>query len=420
MRRRRVSAALSGASLLLAATACTAPAVVPARHQTTAVRSTTTTTPAPTTTQPSATPTTVHTPVVQAPGWSQPLTTLPPGGGFTSVSCISDVFCVAVGGGANSADAAGTAGAGITLSWDGAAWSNPSVYFPAPASGAVTAPFLPAISCTDGPFCAIVDGSDHTSSGDGTNWSPPDPLAPAPAALVDPADPGPGHPGSRSAAVSCPDARFCALVDNTGHASTLHAGVWSVPQTFASPTLAASGPAVALYQTGRVGLTCNGDSACIAVIGAAVLDWGGSGWAKEASPWASPATIGPGDSAVACPTVSLCAIVHGTSVSVRTSGSGWLPPRVIDPSGGLDALSCPTATFCMAADASGNVLQWTGGPWSAPIKVVPSATEYTGDGTTLSCSSAHFCMVLTGDGDYATYQGPGPANAPATSVPAVP
>ena len=40
---------------------------------------------------------------------------------------------MAVGGGANNADAEGTAGAGVTLSWDGAAWSSPSVYFPAPA-----------------------------------------------------------------------------------------------------------------------------------------------------------------------------------------------------------------------------------------------------------------------------------------------
>jgi len=74
----------------------------------------------------------------------------------------------------------------------------------------------------------------------------------------------------------------------------------------------------------------------------------------------------------------------------------------------------------MAADASGNVLQWNGGPWSTPLKVVPSPTDYTGDGTTLSCPSAHFCMLLTGDGDFATYQGPGPGYAPATSAPTTP
>ncbi len=421
MRPSSLPSLLVGACLVLTATACSAPtAARPPRAATADIRPTTTTAPLPTTTRPSATPTTAPTPVVQAPGWSQSLTTLPPGGGFTSVSCISDVFCVAVGGGANNADATGTVGAGVTVSWDGAAWSTPSVYLPAPASGAVTEPLLPAISCTEGPFCAIVDGSDHTSSGDGTTWSPPAPLAAAPAALPDPADPGPGHAGSRSAAVDCPDQRFCALVDNTGHVSTLRDGVWDVPQTFSTPAGASSGPAVGLYQSGRVGLACTADSACTAVIGAAVLDWDGSNWAEAGSPWGPPSATGSGDSAVACPSASLCAIVHGTSVSVRTPGSGWSPPQVIDPAGGLDALACPSATFCTAADASGDVLQWTGGSWSTPRKVVPSPADYTGDGTMLSCPSPRFCMLLTGDGDYATYQGPGQPGAPVpTTVPPV-
>ena len=45
-----------------------------------------------TTTAPSATPTTVPVAVPHAPGWTLALTTLPPGGGFTSLSCISDTL----------------------------------------------------------------------------------------------------------------------------------------------------------------------------------------------------------------------------------------------------------------------------------------------------------------------------------------
>ena len=37
----------------------------------------------------------------------------PPAGGFTSVSCISDVFCLAAGGGSNEADAADSTGPGV-------------------------------------------------------------------------------------------------------------------------------------------------------------------------------------------------------------------------------------------------------------------------------------------------------------------
>ena len=71
--------------------------------------------------------------------------------------------------------------AGRAESWDGATWSAPSVYF-GPATGAVTsqdAPRRPAVTCTTGPFCVIVDGSDHVSNGDGTNWIAPTALATA-------------------------------------------------------------------------------------------------------------------------------------------------------------------------------------------------------------------------------------------------
>ena len=60
---------------------------------------------------------------------------LPPAGGFTSLSCISEVFCLAAGGGANEADAADSTGPGVVASWDGATWSTPAIYFAASADG---------------------------------------------------------------------------------------------------------------------------------------------------------------------------------------------------------------------------------------------------------------------------------------------
>jgi hypothetical protein len=112
--------------------------------------------------------------------------------------------------------------------------------------------------------------------------------------------------------------------------------------------------------------------------------------------------------------------VRGPFVSVRLQGSGWSTPRSIDPDGHLDAVSCPTLAFCMAVDAYGNVVQLTGGAWSSPAKVVPTPTEYAGDGTSLSCPTDQFCMLLTGDGDYATYQGTDPnASVTTTTLPIV-
>ena len=194
--------AAAGAALVLFifVSACSSPQANRVRHSV-ATTSAPTTSPPTTTTLPSAVPTTVPTPVVPTVGWSRPATTLPAAGGFTSVSCISVVFCLATGGGSNEADAADATGPGVIASWDGAAWSASATYF-ATAPGNAPPPWLPAISCTGGPLCAVVDGSGHTTLGDGTTWSPPAPLAAGSASAPNPADPGPGHQGSRSAAVS--------------------------------------------------------------------------------------------------------------------------------------------------------------------------------------------------------------------------
>jgi hypothetical protein len=416
-RRAHRLGSVCGALVALVATSCAAPSATrpvilhpksPAPDVATpSTASTTSTTPVS-----SAGPTTSVSPLAPVPGWSAPLTTLPPGGGFTSVSCISDTFCIAAGGGANDADTLATAGSGVTVSWDGAAWSAPSVYFPAPGAGPPTAPLLPAIACTGGPLCVIVDGSDHVSSGDGTNWSPPSPL-PVSAAILqgNPADPGAGRAGSRDAAVTCPDPTFCAAVDNTGHAASLVDGNWSDPSSFGTN-------GVALYEGGLVGITCATSSMCRAVVGTAVLDWDGGGWSQEPSPWTSSLPPGapgaPEAAAIGCPTTTLCAIVSGTGLSVDEPGQPWTPPRTIDPEGGLDSISCPTATFCMAADEHGSVLQWNGGAWSAPAQVLPAATDYTGDPTSVSCPDDRFCIVVNGDGDYATYSGGGTRSSAGT------
>lgn len=399
-------------SVTVLAAACGSSPVARSVHRTPPTTKVPATT-APTTTLPSAVPTTVPTPVVAAVGWSHPATTLPPAGGYTGVSCISGVFCISVGGGANEADVSDSAGPGVVNAWDGAVWGTPTDYFAAPVGGSATAPELPAIACSSGPLCAVVDGSGHTSLGDGTNWSAPLPLVAGTSAPTNPADPGPDHEGSRSAAVDCPSGRFCAYVDNTGHVAVLHGTAWSGAQTM---TTASGSGDVQLYQSGRVGMSCTSASSCTALVGDTVLDWNGASWTSSSAPWPSGTT---GDSAISCPAAGACVAVRGSYESVRL-GSNWSTPRTIDADGDLDALSCPSLAFCMAVDTYGNVVQLTGGTWSSPAKVVPTPTEYAGDGTSLSCSTDQFCMVLTGDGDYTTYQGTDPnASVATTTLPTV-
>jgi hypothetical protein len=393
--------------LALAVTACGGPAADPgvAAHRAPVNRRIPRPSAASTTsTVPSATPTTVIPPVTSPPGWAAPLTALPPGGGFTSVSCLSDTFCIAAGGGDNQADIDDTGGAGVSDSWDGAAWADPSVYFPAPSSGTATAPIMPAISCTNGPLCVIADGTDHVSSGNGTDWSTPAALAPGGAPSSNPADPGAGHPGSRHAAVSCPAPSFCAALDNTGQVAVLRSGHWSSLQSLATGSTGTS-----LYVAGPVGLSCPGTSACLAVVGPDVFGWNGTSWAEQPS-WAPPGS-GSAGAALSCPEVTLCWLVSGRA-AVEWSAGHWSPEQTIDPASGLDAVSCPTASFCVAVDTSGAVATWNGSGWSPPQHVVPAATEYTGDPTSVSCPGAAFCMVLNGDGDYTTFTAAAPTGRP--------
>jgi hypothetical protein len=201
------------------------------------------------------------------------------------------------------------------------------------------------------------------------------------------------------------------VVDNTGHATTMQDRVWSTPQSFG--TQGAGGARVSLYQGGRVGVSCPTTTSCTAVVGTTVLDWNGTTWSAEASPWTTTLAAGADvPVSIACPTLTLCAVVNGDDIVVRGAGGAWSPRQVLDPGRQLDSIACPTRSFCIAADDTGAVMTWNGSTWSGPAQVVPAATQYPGNGVSVACPNPQFCMVMNGDGDYATYSGPGTATAP--------
>ncbi len=115
---------------------------------------------------------------------------------------------------------------------------------------------------------------------------------------------------------------------------------------------------------------------------------------------------------IACPTLTLCAVVNGDAIVVRDAGKGWTPRQTLDPGRQLDAISCPTRSFCIAADDQGAVMPWNGTTWTGPAQVVPAAIDYAGIGVSVSCPDPQFCMVMNADGDYATYAGPATPAAP--------
>ena len=330
----------------------------------------------PTTTLPSAVPTTVPTPVVRRGGWAHPATTLPPAGGYTGVSCISGVFCVAVGGGANEADAADSSGPGRgRLPGTAPPGARRSDYFAHPSGGRRPPPSSPAISCTSGPLCAVVDGSGHTSLGDGTTWSTPAALAAAPG--------GARRPRATRArprrlplgrGVAARSGQFCAYVDNTGHVAVLHG---ARPGRRRRPSPPGSGSStVELFQSGRVGVSCAGASACTALVGDTVLDWDGTTWTASAAPW--PAGDHGGLRRVVPRGGDVRGRARRRTCPSGSPGSGWSTPRPIDPDGHLDAVSCPTPRSAWPPTPTATWCSSAGGTWSAPAKVVPTPGRVRG------------------------------------------
>ena len=287
---------------------------------------------------PSTTPTPCRSPS-HAPGWSQALTTLPPGGGFTGLSCISDTFCIAVGGG-STGDGAARPGSGVTASWDGAAWSGPSVYFPAPTSG--------PISCrpSRGGLYIGTDLRDRRRVGPCQRRRRHQLVDPhrhhSPSAPRQPGRPGSGHPGSRSLRCRAPR-RSCG--GGRQRRTDLRPQERHVDGTQAFGSTHTTGATVALFQTGRVGVSCPPASSCTAVVGTSVLDWSGS-WSPEGVPWARPwLRCGRPDS-IACPAPPCAPSSTGPGSSTGTPAA-LVPARPSTPAP-LDGISCPTTSFCMA------------------------------------------------------------------------
>ena len=350
-----------------------APARRPARRPPSAAPATTTTGP------PSAVPTTVPIPPGQAPGWSPTLTTLPPGGGFTLAlvhlghllhrrrrrnqrrSIRADRR---VGGGP-------VVGRGLVV--------RSLVYFPAPATGPVTAPVLPAVTCTSGPSCVIVDGSGHVSNGDGTDWSAP--IADA----AGPVDAGqPGRPGSRTPRLT--DRPSSARHPPSAPSSTTPArptpskgGHWLAAAVVRGPGPGAAASRLPL--PGRAGRGLVPDRRLVHRGGRhARCSTGTAPPGPRSRRRGPPRWLGPSDpTAISCPTTSLCAIVNGSGVSLGRTGRpvvGARRPSTRTGSSTRSRARPPPSAW--PPDSGGSVVTWNGTSWTAPDQVHPGGHRVPG------------------------------------------
>jgi hypothetical protein len=265
---------------------------------------------------------------------------------FSSVSCLTASFCMAVG----ELDTA-TADNVLAEVWNGSAWS----IFPVPDAAGAAYGGLSSVSCTDTSWCMAV-GSSTVQTGSGAS----------------------------------------AVSTESTLAEVWNGAAWSVV-----PSVNASSATGSDNQFN--GVSCTAATFCEAVgsgpvngTGQALIEqWNGSSWSNT-SPTAPAGWSGSGLNGVSCPTSTFCQAVGtfntGTSPNQTTgsliegwSGSSWTPESSPGSGATLTGISCTSPTFCMTigyiytspdADdfASDNVSeQWNGSSWSSEPIAQPDA-----------------------------------------------
>jgi hypothetical protein len=321
-------------------------------------------------------------------------------GGLSGVSCVSTVFCFAVG----SLDNRRSVTVPLAERWDGSAWSV--VHSPRLA-GASSG--LNSVACTGEAACmAVGSGIDAASARvtlaekwNGTAWS-----------IVASPDPT-GAQGSNLNSVSCPVSSRCVAVGNYFDSDFMNVTLieswdgssWSIDS---HPNPDGS------YDSSFAGVSCANASHCLAVghtyspSFAAKDDtlaeaWNGSAWSTVSSP--SPSTTS-GLNAVSCVHVASCMAVgsfFNSSNDYQTLAERWNGSSlsIVNQDAELAGVSCLDATHCVAVGShfAANSLSTTlavvsdGNGW----RVVPTPNPASSEGSYLSavtCLTAARCVAV--------------------------
>jgi hypothetical protein len=193
------------------------------------------------------------------PLWSS--TSIDSGVALDSVSCTSDIFCMAVDYN------------GYALSYDGTTWTSPSQIDPNEG--------LNSVSCASSTFCMAVDytgNADNVLTYDGSGWSVTS-----------------GGPAEGLSGVSCTSDTFCMVTAYTSDAQSYNGSTWS--------SLTNTDPLATGYWAI---VSCSSSSFCM------LVDDPGDAAVYDSSGWSAAANI---DSSVfdsvSCPNSSFCMAVDG-------------------------------------------------------------------------------------------------------------
>jgi hypothetical protein len=184
---------------------------------------------------------------------------------FTSVSCPSSSFCMAVDAGGND------------VFFDGETWSAPA-HFDNTSGGANQAGGGPSsVSCPSAKSCMVVDTDGYALRWNGASWLTPVDITPP--SLV---------------SVSCPTPRWCVAINQNSYASTWNGRGWSGPR-FVDPqsmhlSQKASTTPVSWGQGdfGLLSVSCASRTFC------AAIDDAGYMVIFDGRSWSTPVSFGPG------------------------------------------------------------------------------------------------------------------------------
>jgi len=317
---------------------------------------------------------------VAGSGWKTPVlvahaaaNTAPPD--FTSVSCPTASFCVAV-------DSKGSASI-----LQGSTWSTPQSI-----DSTATSDFnddMGTVSCASASFCVAGDDLDEVYTYNGSSWSAAQQLS---ASVTE---------ATVSFAVSCPTTSFCLAVDGDYNWYAYNGSTWSAAQVIDPNTLEG-------IVIGEV--SCASATFCEAAFGQQTVTFNGSSWSAPVKiPVGSEgnASSTPSIEALSCASSTLCAGVGTTSNNQgyldTFNGTAWATPLIKKTTLGPQAfvsVSCPTTSFCMAPGLDGWVT-YNGSSWGTP-QTFSDPGGPIGEGplyaNAVSCTSAKFCEEVEDSG----------------------
>lgn len=261
-------------------------------------------------------------------------------GPLRDVSCASPTFCMV------------SELPGRVETWNGTAWSKPSVVPPASQ--------LMSLSCLSATFCMAAGWADanrhiEVFRYDGTSWT-------AQASLV--------YQSGHYPRVSCASTSFCVVVGSTGY-RTFDGTGWSAEQTV-----------VPFVYHQVTGLTCASASFCLAVTDLdSVYEFDGTGWS---APLSIAGLTKP--STVSCTSTTFCVAGDSLGNIASYDGTSWAVTQQVSPHP-IYWASCASSTNCRVTDTTGTVFRFDGQAWSSELSSGFTASR-------MSCAPAGTCVLI--------------------------